>query len=52
MTIKFHVATELGEDFEEIHCDNPESCRDILKVNGEGNVSRHYVLCCNIKAKE
>ena len=34
-TIKFSIATELEEDFE-------ESCRNILKINAEGTVLRHY----------
>ena len=44
--------TELEEDFEESYCDNPEICLDILKVNGEGIVSRHYILCRNIKDED
>ena len=59
MTIKFFVAIELEEYFEEscrenpeICRDNPEICRDILKVDGEGIVSQHYFLCCNIKAED
>ena len=52
MIVKFSVATELEEDFKEVRRDNPEIYRDILKVNGEGIVSRHYVLCRNIKAKD
>ena len=52
MTVKFYVAKELEEDFEESHRGNPEICCDILKVNGEGIVSRYYVLCRNIKAED
>ena len=51
-TVNVSVATELEEAFEESCRDNPEMCRDILKENGEGNVSRHYVLCRNIKAED
>ena len=51
MIVKFFVATGLEEDFEESHCDNPEICCDILKVNGEGIVSQHYFSCRNIKAE-
>ena len=32
--------------------DNLEICRDILKVNGEGIVSQHYLSCRNIKAED
>ena len=39
VTVKFSVVTELEEDFEESRRDNPEICRKILKVNGEGIVS-------------
>ena len=39
VTVKFSVVTELEEDFEESRRDNPEICRNILKVNGEGIVS-------------
>ena len=52
MTVKFYVETELEEDFDKSCRDNPEICRDILKVNGEGIVSPHYFLCRNIKAKD
>ena len=52
MTINFSIATELEKDFEENRRDNPEICRDILKVNGEGIMSRHYVQCRNIKAED
>ena len=51
MAVKFSVSIEL-EDFEEIRRENLEICRDMLKVNGEGIVSRHYVLCRNIKAED
>ena len=44
--------TELEQDFEERCRDNSEICRDILKVNGEGIVSRHYFLCRNIKDED
>ena len=52
MTINIFVATELEEHFEESYRDNPEICRDILKVNGEVIVSRHYFFCHNIKAED
>ena len=45
---KFSITTELEEYFEERCHNNPEICHDILKVNGEGIVSQHYFLCCNI----
>ena len=48
----FSVATKLEKDFEESCRDNPEICRDILKVNDEGIVSRHYFLCRNIKVED
>ena len=44
--------TELEEDFEENRCDNFDICHDILKVNGEGIVLKHYVLCRKIKAED
>ena len=47
--MKFFFTTELEEDFEESCRYKPEIFRDILKVNGEGIVSRHYFLCRNIK---
>ena len=37
----------LGRDSKVFCRDNPEISRDILKVNGEGIVSRHYFLCRN-----
>ena len=52
MSVKFSVVTELEEFIEERRHNNPEICRDILKVNGEGIVSQHYVLCRNIKAED
>ena len=51
-TVQFSVTTKLEEDFEESRHDNPEIYHDILKVNAEGIVSRHYVLCRNIKAED
>ena len=52
MTVKFLLATELEKDFEESCRDNLEIFRDILKVNDEGIVSRHYFLCRNIKVED
>ena len=51
-TVKFSIAIELEDDFEESRRDNLEICHDILKVNDEGIVSRHYVLCRNIKVED
>ena len=50
--VKFSVAAELEEEFEESCRDNPEMCRDIVKVKGEGIVSRHYFSCRNIKVED
>ena len=52
VTVKIFVATELEEEFEESCRDNSEMCHDILKVKGEGIVSRHYFSCRNIKAED
>ena len=51
-TVMFFVSTGLEEDFEENCHDNPEIGRNLLKTNGEGIVSRHYVLCRNIKVED
>ena len=51
-SVKFSVTTELEEEFEESRRDNPKMCRDILKVKGEGIVSRRYFSCFNIKAED
>ena len=48
----FSVMKGLEEDFEASRRNNPKICHDILKVNGEGIVSQHYLSCCNIKAED
>ena len=48
----FSVTTYLKKILKKSYDDNPKLYRDIIKTNGEGAVSRHYVLCRNIEAED